>query len=179
MRKAACLVVTVVLVLGGGAAFGGDLGEDCRKLNLITHEESTYVDHEGEVSVALAAYFGVEPFDWCWSQQVIGTLQGTWVFCGSWELFMDDLFGLGNFPELYGNPGVIFTRKGNIYTMSYGLSVWDYAEDPAVFVAFGGLTHFVGDTGDYEGAEGWGTDAPKKYPPSYWLQNHGFLCWSD
>ena len=179
MRKAACLVVTVALVLGGGAAFGGDLGEDCRKLNVILLEESTYVDHTDPEYVALAEYFGFESFANCWSQEVIGTIQGTWVLCWTEGLFIDDPFELGIGPELWGNPGIIHTRKGDIYTMSYGLSVWEYAEDPAVFVAFGGLTRFVDGTGAYEGATGWGTDAPKKYPASYWIQNHGFLCVPD
>ena len=177
MRKAACLVVTVALFLGGGAAYGGDLedlGENCRKLNVILVEESTDLDPEDYDF--LAAYFGVAPFEWCWSQQVIGTLQGTWVLCGSFiDLYLPDPLDLGIGPDLYGNPGIIYTRKGNIYTMSYGLSVWE----GDVFVAFGGLTRYMGDTGAYEGAEGWGTDSPKKYPASYWMQGHGFLCWSD
>jgi len=123
--------------------------------------------------MVLSRPFG--PFDWCWSQRVIGTIQGTWVLCGSWELFIADPLDLGIGPDVYGNPGIIYTRKGNIYTMSYSFSVWG----GDVFVAFGGLTRFGGGTDAYEGATGWGTDAPKKYPVSYWMQNHGFLCVPD
>ena len=169
MRKKVLFMMTAVLILSAGAAFG----QECRQLNVTLKVESPDLDPED--FEFLADYFGVDDFDWCWSQRVIGTIQGTWVFCGSWALFADDPLGVGIGPELYGNPGIIYTRKGNIYTMSYGLSVWD----GAVFVAFGGLTRYLDGTGAYSGATGYSTDGPMKYPPTYWIQSKGFLCVPD
>lgn len=182
MRKAACLAVAVVLVMAGGAAFGGDLGEDCKILNMTLKEESSDVD-AGDYDFLAEYFFGVgATFDVCWSQEAIGTIQGTMVLCWRDGLYIPDpLFNLPGVvidpgPEVWGNPGIIHTKKGDIYTMSYGLSVWDYTVDPAVFVAFAGVTRYLGGTGAYEGATGWSTDSPKKYPPTYNIQSVGYLC---
>ena len=169
MRKAACFVMTAALVLGAGAAFG----QQCQQINLTLKEESTDVnaaDYE-----ELAEWFGFDSFEVCWSQRAIGTIRGTWVLCWAEGLFEYPLFELGFGPELWGNPGVIHTRDGDIFVMSYALSVWD----GDVFVAFGGVTQYLGGTGAYEGATGWSTDSPKKYPPSYWIESNGILCVPD
>ena len=191
MRKVACLVVTVALFLGGGLAFG----QDCGQLNITFKPEATDLDltdypnnldpSDHALLVRLTEYYGVEfnnpENDWCWKQRVIGTFVGTWVSCGSIDLAIwGPLFapldvGIGPGPDLYGNPGIIHTRKGDIFTMSYGLSVVD-GDD---WIAFGGVTWYGDGTDAYEGATGWGTDAPKKYPPSYWIQSKGFLCIPD
>ena len=169
MRKAACLVISAAFILGAGATFG----QECQQINLTLKEESAYVDETAYQE--LAEWFGFESFENCWSQRAIGTIRGTWVLCWADGLFEYPLFDLGIGPELWGNPGVIHTRDGDIYTMSYGLSVWN----GDVFVAFGGVTQYFGGTGAYEGATGWSTDAPKKYPVSYWIESKGFLCLPD
>ena len=169
--------LVLVLCLGVGTAFG----QDCDKFNVILKPGETYVDDDdlGDYDF-LAEHFGVEPFEWCWSQRVIGTVQGRWALCGNNDLAIFDPFGLGIGPELWGNPGFILTKKGDmIYTMSYGLAVWGFDGDFSDVDAFGGLTTFYGGTGAYAGATGWSTDSPKKYPATFWLQSRGFLCVSN
>lgn len=166
MKQATCLVVCAILIVGASVASA----QDCAKMNFVLKEEST--DQDPANYQFLADYFGIDSFEYCWSQEVNGTLKGTWVFCGSSYLFMNDPLDLGVGPELWANPGIIITRNGIIYTMSYSLSVWD----GDVFVAFGGLTRYVAGTGAYTGATGWTTDSPMKYPPTYWIHSEGILC---
>ena len=145
MQRVACYVAVVALVLGGGVVFGADLGDDCQNLNVTLKEESSDVDPSDPTYVALAEYFfgAGATFDVCWSQEVIGTIQGTWVLCWREGLLVPnpvfDIPGVPTDPgvEVWGNPGVIHTKKGDIYVMSYGLSVWDYAADPDAFIAWG------------------------------------------
>lgn len=187
MQRVACYVAVVAIVLGGGAAFGADLGDDCQNLNVTLKEESSDVDPSDPTYVALAEFFfgAGATFDVCWSQEVIGTIQGTWVLC--WReglLIPNPVFDVPGVPtdpgvEVWGNPGVIHTKKGDIYVMSYGLSVWDYAPDPDFFIAFGGVSQYLGGTGAFAGATGWSTDSPKTYPPTYKLQSVGFICVPD
>lgn len=185
MKKTACIAITAALLFGGGAVFGGDLGDDCQNLNVTLKEESTDVDPTDPAYVALAEYFGFDVFEVCWSQEVIGTIQGTWVLCWRDGLYIPDpLFDLPGVTidpgvEVWGNPGIIHTKKGDIYVISYGLSVWDYTVDPAVFIAFAGVSRYLGGTGAYEGASGWSTDSPKTYPPTYKMQSVGFICIPD
>lgn len=187
MQRTTCIVVATALILGGGAVFAGNLGDDCQNLTLTLKEESTDVDPTDPAYVALAEYFfgAGATFDVCWSQEAIGTVQGTWVLCWRDGLYIPDpLFNLPGVTidpgvEVWGNPGVIHTKKGDIFTISYGLSVWDYTVDPAVFVAFAGVSRYLGGTGAYEGVTGWSTDSPKTYPPTYNIRSNGYLCVPD
>ena len=72
------------------------------------------------------------------SREAVGTINGVWSLCGSFDLFIWDPLGLGLNPELYGNPGVIETQDGKIFTMSYG-SVF-YHPQSWDWLAFGGIT---------------------------------------
>jgi len=179
MRKTiVCLaLVGFVTGLAGGPAYG----QSCENFNVILKEAATDLDPTEQDLWRLAIHFGIRPpFDYCWSQRVIGTVQGVWALCGNDDLSMFDPLGLGVGPELWGNPGIIYTKQGDmIITMSYGLSVWDFDGDFEDIDAFGGLTTFDGGNGAYTGASGWTTDSPKKYPASFWIQSHGFLCVPD
>jgi hypothetical protein len=172
MRK--LITCSALLALATCLSAGAAFGDDCGQFNITIKPAETELDPDDYGF--LADMFGVAPFEWCWSQRVVGTIKGEYALCGSFaDLYMLDPLGLGIGPELYGNPGIIHTRKGDLYTMSYGLSVWD----GDVFVAFGGLTRIVGGTEAYGGAWGYTTDAPKKYPPTFWMQSRGYLCVPD
>jgi hypothetical protein len=178
MKKTASIIVGLVLVAGAGAAFG----QDCGPLNLQFLEPSVDLfpgdPLYDEYVPMIAAHFGLDPavFQWCWTQRVVGTIPGTWVSCGGDPIADYDLFGLPSDPHLYLNPGIIITRRGDVYTISYGLSRYDADFN---WIAFGGVTYYEGATGKWAGAEGWGTDRPKHYPPSFWIRSFGSLCMPD
>ena len=167
-----CTVLVVFLAcLGAGTAYG----ESCTQLTLKLQPQSTDLDPTD--FDFLAAYFGVDPFGWCWSQPVVGTIQGVWAFCGNDALAIFNPFSVGVGPDLWGNPGVVLTKEGDlIYMISYGLSVWN----GDTFVGFGGMTRISGGTGAYEGATGWTADRSKRIPtPTYAARLQGFLCLPD
>lgn len=174
MRRVSVFLIAFALALGAAVV----LGQDCKQLNVTFKPES--IDLDPADYQYLIEIFGLEidGFDWCWSQEVVGTIRGTWVSCGAMDLAQfAPLFGPipkvdGPGPDLYGNPGVIHTRKGDVYTMSYGLSVYD----GETWVSFGGVTWYGDGTAYYAGATGWATDEPKQYPPSLWIRSIGFLC---
>ncbi len=175
MKKTLRILVAVALAVSAGSVFG----QDCGPLNLTFRPQSIDLfpgdDLYDQYVPMIALQFGLDPavFEWCWTQRVVGTIQGRWITCGGMGLAMFDPFGLGGGPDMYGNPGIITSKKGVIYTMSYGLSKYNSEGD---WVAFGGLTWYGDGTGRYTGADGWGTDSPKHYPPSFWVRSVGFLC---
>ena len=174
----ALLILTLCLAASAAS------GQDCGNVTLTIKPEETPIA-EGDLGEFdfLADWFDVEPFQWCWSQRVVGTIQGVWTFCGHEDLYIENPLGLdihSEFPELWGNPGVIETKKGDlIYVMSYGLSVWDYGADPDFLFSWAGVTTFAGGTGAYADAWGWTADKTKKFPASYWAEVEGFLCVPD
>jgi hypothetical protein len=192
MKKKTFLVVTALLVLTGGVSFGDDPA-DCAKLNLMFQPGGDPSLEPGEPLYeeyvpVLLAYYGIDAFDWCWSQPIRGSLggvgvKGTWVACGAFDLSLlaplfpevSAPFGAG--PDLYGNPGILITNKGDIFTMSYGASVYEGAD--FTWVAFGGITWYGDGTGAFEGAHGWGSDTSKTTPPSFWVRSVGYLCFPD
>ena len=175
MRKAIVLGITAVLALGAGTVFAQDCGElrlnfKLPSIDLIPGDDL----HEMYVPM-IAAHYGLEPgvFEWCWTQQVVGTISGTWVSCGGTTLSEGDPFGFGFGPDLYPNPGIIITKKGDLYSMSWGLSRYDAT---GAWLAFGGVTRYADGTGRFAGALGWGTDAPQHFPPSFWIRSSGYIC---
>ncbi len=178
------IICNAVLIIGLCLVASAAFGQDCSRVNMTLKPEETWIDEEDlEDFDDLAAHFGVDPFGWCWSQRLIGTIKGVWTFCGNDTLHIEDPFELkihDEVPELWGNPGVIETKNGDmIYTMSYGLSAWDYVADPAFLFTFAGVTTFDGGTGAYENAWGWTADKTKKFPASFWAEVEGFLCVPD
>jgi len=176
MRKTACFVVAAVLVLGAGSAFG----QECKRINVQFQEPAEFIvpgDQLFDDYVPLIeARFGVTfvpPDDWCWAQRAVGTIRGTWIACGKIDLSIFDPFGFGINTELWGNPGILVGRKGNLFTMSYGVAKW---ADPETMTALGGVTYYEGTTGRYEGLIGWATDRPMHYPPSFWVRSVGLIC---
>jgi hypothetical protein len=173
------LIVTAaaVLVLSAGNA----LGQGCGHLNLIFMPDAPSIAAGDplydQYVPQVAAYYGipVADFEWCWTQRVSGTIRGTWVTCGGNNIAIYGPFGLPNEPDLFVNPGILITKKGDIYTLSYGLSRYEGAD----WVSFGGVTWYGDGTGIYAGANGWGSDCPKHYPPSFWIESRGFLCTAD
>ena len=177
MKRVVIFTVAVVLALSAGNA----LGQGCGHLNLIFKPEAPSIfpgDFLYDQYVPqVAAYYGIPitDFEWCWTQRVGGTIQGTWVTCGGNNIAIYAPFGLPNEPDLYVNPGILITKKGDIFTLSYGLSRYEGMD----WVSFGGVTWYGDGTGMYAGANGWGTDAPKHYPPSFWIESKGFLCLAE
>lgn len=178
MKKTACFVVAAAIILLASSA----AGQDCGPLNLQFQPDAPAVNPGDplydEWVPLIAEHFGLDPagFGWCWTQRVVGTIPGTWVTCGGDDLFVPNPFGIGDGPDLYGNPGVLFNKRGEVYTMSWGLSRFDSEFN---WLAFGGLTHYDGETGRYTDAEGWGTDRPKHYPPTYWIRSAGYFCYPE
>lgn len=174
MKKTACVAIAAVLALAASTAFG----QECGPLNITFKPDAPSIfpgDLLYDTYVPMvAAYFGVPlaDFEWCWTQRVVGTIQGTWVTCGGNNIAIYGPFGLPNEPDLYVNPGIMISRKGDIFTLSYGLSRYEGVD----WVAFGGITWYGDGTGMYAGANGYSTDSPKHYPPTFWIVSKGFLC---
>jgi hypothetical protein len=172
MRNLLFSSLLIVLITGfGGAAFG----EDCEQINYNIKAEEGYVDHTDPAYIELAERFGFDSFEVCWSQRAIGTPNGTLVLCWEDSLIIPNPFSQPVAPDLWGNPGVLHTKDGDIYFMAYSVSIW--GDDG--LIALSSLTRYEGGTGAYEGASGWTSDTPKKYPPSFWMQSKGTLCVPD
>ena len=174
MKRFVIFTVAVGLTLSAGDA----LGQGCGNLKLIFKPDAPSI-FPGDALYdqyvpQVASYFGipVTDFEWCWTQRVVGTIHGTWVTCGGNDIAIYAPFGLPNEPDLYVNPGILTTSKGDIYTLSYGLSRYDGAD----WVSFGGVTWYGDGTGIYADAHGWGNDCSKENPPSIWIQSTGFIC---
>ena len=191
MQRSISLAVGALLLLTGGVALGDD-GGDCAKINLTLRPGVTFLapgdDLWDEFVPRLETYWGVS-FEWCFSQQVVGTIagagiHGTWVACGAWDLVMlAPLFpqvsgDMGPGPIMGLNPCIIHTDRGDIFCMSHFLSAY---EGPSweEFVGFSGLSWYGGGTGVFEGAAGWSTDSPKTQPPSDWVVSVGRICRED
>jgi hypothetical protein len=176
MKRTTCIAVVLVVALGAGSAFG----QDCRKINIQFQEPAPYIDLTDPMYAPWVALiegrFGVtfDPDnDWCWTQRAVGTIRGTWIACGKMDLSIFDPFGFGINTELWGNPGILITKRGYLFTMSYGVSKW---ADPENLSALGGVSYYEGATGRYEGMIGWATDRPMHYPPSFWVRSVGLIC---
>ena len=175
MRRICCFTVAVMLAMGAASVFG----QDCKHLQLNFTEPSIDIFPGDELYddyvPMIEARFGIAPgsFEWCWTQRVIGTIPGTWVACGSNGLYIDDPFGFGLITGAWGNPGILVTTRGHLFTMSYGFSNFTATGE---WEAFGGVTYYEGATGKWEGGVGWGTDSPQHYPPSYWIRADGLFC---
>lgn len=175
MKKTWCCAIALAFLMIAAPA----AGQNCKPLQLNFTVPSTDIfpgdDLYDEYVPMIEARFGIEPgaFGWCWTQRVIGTIPGTWVACGMEDLAIYDPFGFGILTGMWGNPGILVTARGHLFTMSYGLSQFSGGGD---WVAFGGVTYYEGAAGKWQGAIGWGTDSPQHYPPSYWIRADGLLC---
>ncbi len=192
MQKATCLVVVVLILLAGHLAYGGDKvdGAKCQELVLTFQPDSVDLNpkdwlYEAYVPL-IQARFEIGSVDSCWAQSVTGSLggisiSGTWVACGNSNLSRAaPLFGKitargFSGPDLYGNPGIIITKKkGEIYTMSYSLSVYEGAIHE--WMAFGGVTWFGDGTDRFKRTYGWASDRSPAVPPTLWVESEGYLC---
>ena len=193
MRKASCLVVVALVVLAGHLAYGADIGpgdKGCETLLLTFHPnvvELSPKDWNYQRTVPMIqAHFGIDSVEWCWSQPVTGSLggvqiEGIWVACGSSDLSkVAPLFASKSArevrsPDLYANPGIIRTKKGDIYTLSYSLSVYEGANRP--WKAFGGVTWYGEGTRRFARTDGWASDRSPMIPPTLWVESEGYLCY--
>lgn len=176
MKRTACFLITLVLVLCAGTVYAQ---ENCKTLNINYKPDDFYINpgdplYDQYVPM-IEARFGIDPgtFEWCWTQSIVGTINGRWIACGKMDLAIFDPFALGINPELWGNPGIMITKSGNLFTMSYGLSKYD---DGGAWIAFGGVSYFEGSSGKYTGTWGWAADRPKHFPPTFEIRSVGYLC---
>ena len=107
MNKTVCFLVVLMLVLGAGSA----VAQDCGPLNITFKPDAPSIfpgdPLYDQYVPMIATYYGLDisVFEWCWTQRVVGTIQGTCVSCGGMGLAMFDPFGLGIGPRPVRQPG--------------------------------------------------------------------------